>query len=146
MEDKGGKIVLYITKSDYDKILLHAKQMLPKEACGLMAGDWSGGDKWVKQIYILHNIEDSNSRFAMDPKEQIEAQKDAREKGFRILGSFHSHPNTPAFPSKRDTELAYDLQADYCILSLMDLKKPVLKAFMFEEKKKIIENPIVYME
>jgi proteasome lid subunit RPN8/RPN11 len=44
------------------------------------------------------------------------------------LGNFHSHPSTPARPSKEDIRLAYDPSASYLILSLAE-EIPVLKAF-----------------
>ena len=137
--------MLYIRKRDYEKIILHAKEVLPEEACGLIAGVMEGKDKRVEKIYKLHNVDHSDNHFSMEPKEQIRAGKDARENGLMILGNYHSHPKAPAFPSKKDIELAYDLQADYLILSLMDLKQPVLKAFMFDEKKKIMENSIMFL-
>lgn len=137
--------MLYIRRRDYEKIILHAKEMLPKEACGLIAGTMEGKDKRIEKIYKMQNADHSDKHFSMDPKEQIRVEKDARESGMMILGNYHSHPKAPAFPSKKDIELAYDLQADYLILSLMDLGQPVLKAFMFDEKKRIIENTIEYL-
>ena len=45
------------------------------------------------------------------------------------LGNFHSHPESPSRPSEEDKRLAYDKEASYMIISLMDIENPVLKSF-----------------
>lgn len=34
--------MLFLTKSDYEKMLAHCKEGLPNEACGLIAVLWKG--------------------------------------------------------------------------------------------------------
>ena len=46
-----------------------------------------------------------NHRFAIDPREQLLAQKWARERGLELLGSAHSHPVTAPVPSTTDCRL-----------------------------------------
>ena len=139
--------MLYIRQNNYEEIILHAMERLPEESCGLIAGIIEGEDKRVEKIYKMQNVNHSEEQFAMEPKEQIRAAKDARERGLTIIGNYHSHPKAPAFPSKKDIELAYDLLTDYWIVSLMDLEQPVLRAFRFDEKKEIKEIPVcVYQQ
>ena len=52
-----------------------------------------------------------------------------RAKGLVPLGNFHSHPESPSRPSEEDKRLAYDKEASYMIISLMDIENPVLKSF-----------------
>ena len=134
--------MLYIEKKDYDKILKHAMDGLPNEACGLIAGTADGEEKYVREVYLLTNIDASNEHFSMDPKEQFAAVKDARAKGYELLGNFHSHPESPSRPSEEDKRLAYDSKANYLILSLEDREHPVLHAFLIDEHKNVTENPI----
>ena len=42
------------------------------------------------------------NRFLIDPREQLLAQRWARERNWRILGSAHSHPTSKAIPSSSD--------------------------------------------
>jgi proteasome lid subunit RPN8/RPN11 len=42
------------------------------------------------------------NRFAIDPREQLLAQKWARERDLQVIGSAHSHPDGPAIPSAID--------------------------------------------
>ena len=121
--------MIKLTKSDFKKILAHAVKELPNEACGLIAGTVEGGDKEIKRVYFLTNIDHSNEHFSLDPKEQLEAIKDMRKNGLEPLGNWHSHPETPARPSQEDIRLAFDSKASYMILSLMDRENPVLNSF-----------------
>ena len=121
--------MLFLTKSDYEKMLAHCKEGLPNEACGLIGGVVEGEKQYVKKVYLLTNMDESNEHFSMDPKEQLKAIKDMRVNGLTPLGNWHSHPETPARPSQEDIRLAYDSTASYLILSLMDAEHPVLHAF-----------------
>lgn len=121
--------MIKLTKSDFEKILAHAVKELPDEACGLIAGTVEDGDKEIKKVYLLTNIDHSNEHFSLDPKEQLEAIKDMRKNGFVPLGNWHSHPESPSRPSEEDKRLAFDSKANYMILSLMDRENPVLNSF-----------------
>lgn len=121
--------MIKLTKSGFEKILAHAVKELPNEACGLIAGTVEDGDKEIKKVYLLTNIDHSNEHFSLDPKEQLEAIKDMRKNGFVPLGNWHSHPESPSRPSEEDKRLAFDSKASYMILSLMDRENPVLNSF-----------------
>ena len=134
--------MIKLSKSDYEKILAHAKSELPNEACGLIGGVIENGNKIIKQVYLLTNIDHSNEHFSLDPKEQLLAVKDMRAKGIVPLGNWHSHPESPSRPSEEDKRLAYDPKASYMILSLMEKDKPVLNSFKIEgtnsEKEELV--------
>ena len=124
--------MIKLSKSDFEKILAHAKSELPNEACGLIAGEISGDDKIIKKVYLLTNVDHSNEHFSLDPKEQLAAVKDMRKNGFSPLGNWHSHPESPSRPSDEDKRLAYDSTASYMILSLMNIDAPVLNSFKIQ--------------
>jgi proteasome lid subunit RPN8/RPN11 len=46
-------------------------------------------------------------RFAIDPREQLLAQKWARPRGWLVLGTAHSHPGGMPLPSRTDRLLAF---------------------------------------
>ena len=124
--------MLYMTKSDYEKILAHCKEGLPNESCGLIGGVREGDKKYIRKVYLLTNIDASNEHFSMDPREQLAAVKDMRAEGLVPLGNWHSHPESPSRPSEEDIRLAYDSKASYMILSLMNADEPVLNSFHIE--------------
>ena len=133
--------MIKLFRSDYDKIVAHAEKEAPIEACGLIAGELSDGDKIVKKVYILTNTDHAKEHFTLDPKEQLAAIKDMRANGLVPLGNWHSHPVSPSRPSQEDKRLAYDSSASYMILSLMD-EEPVLNSFHIEgdtaEKEQLV--------
>lgn len=122
-----------INKADYERILAHAKENLPEEACGLIAGiDNEDGVREIKKVYLLTNIDHTNEHFSIDPKDQLASIKDMRAEGLKPLGNWHSHPESPSRPSEEDKRLANDSNASYLILSLMEHNNPVLNAFHVE--------------
>lgn len=134
--------MLQLKKSDYDKILSHAVQGLPNEACGLIAGVVEDGIKRIEEVYLLTNVDNSNEHFSMDPKEQLAAIKDMRAKGLTLLGNWHSHPESPSRPSEEDKRLAHDSTMDYLILSLQDRENPVLNAFLVQNHTEVTKEEI----
>ena len=123
--------MISLARSDFEKILDHAKKGLPAEACGLIAGTRENGNKIVRKVYLLTNTDHSREHFTIDPREQLAAIKDMRASSLVPLGNWHSHPESPSRPSEEDKRLAYDPSASYMILSLMD-ETPVLNSFHIE--------------
>lgn len=125
--------MIRIAEEDYQKMIAHATAQLPNEACGLIAGEITGEEKQIKKVYLLTNIDQSKEHFSLDAKEQLAAIKDMRSQGIVPLGNWHSHPETPSRPSEEDIRLAYDKNASYLILSLMEPEHPVLHSFHIEK-------------
>nr|WP_256438963.1 M67 family metallopeptidase [Synechococcus sp. CCY 9618] len=81
----------------------------PREGCALLLGR---RDPWrIAQVWPCLNVWDPPAerirRFALDPREQLQAQKWARARGLEVLGSAHSHPATEPLPSALDCALAF---------------------------------------
>ncbi len=120
-----------IRKQDVDEMILHAREKLPNEACGLIGGNDQGDERVIEKVYYLTNIDASNEHFSLDPEEQLQAVKDMRARELKPIGNWHSHPESPSRPSQEDKRLAYDLKASYLILSLME-EEPILHSFHIE--------------
>ncbi len=115
----------------YDQMVDYAKEHLPEEACGLIAGTEDESGRHIKKIYYLENTDHAEDHFTLNPKDQMAAIKDMRSLGLKPLGNWHSHPSSPSRPSVEDISLAYDSKASYMILSLM-AEYPVLNSFHIE--------------
>ena len=88
----------------------------PDEGCALLLGQdvrptTSGIWLVVRLVWPCCNVWPTSSlprqvsrqaRFALDPREQIQAQRWARCRGLQVLGSAHSHPNKSLVPSQTD--------------------------------------------
>ncbi len=121
---------LIIPKQIFDAMLSHCKAGFPNEACGILAG--KGNE--VSEIYRISNAEKSPVSYLMDPMEQFKAMKDMREKKIEMVGIFHSHPSSPAYPSPKDVDLAFYEDAAYVIVSLAN-REPVVRSFAVIERK-----------
>lgn len=135
--------MIVLAEEHYRDILAHSLNTLPIEACGLLGGVVEGELKIVKKVYGLINTDQSPEHFAMDPREQFAVIKDLRKHGWTMLGNFHSHPASPARPSEEDKRLAYDREASYLILSLLDIYNPVLKSFKITDTEAVEEKIIL---
>jgi proteasome lid subunit RPN8/RPN11 len=82
--------------------LLGLAQKSPQfEICGLIG---AVADRPLT-VYPVSNIAaDASRAFAMEPSEQIAAFKSMRAKGESLFAIYHSHPTSPAVPSRRDLE------------------------------------------
>jgi proteasome lid subunit RPN8/RPN11 len=65
----------------------------------------------------------------MDPHDQIRHFQAMEEQGLDLLGIYHSHPASQAYPSPTDLSMAYYPEAVYAIISLMQSRHPVLRTF-----------------
>ena len=110
-----------------EAIAAHCQREYPKEACGLLAG--ADG---IQQVYPMINVEDSPIGYAMDPKEQLAVEKTMRQRGQRLLGIYHSHTASAAYPSSVDVGLALSPDVSYVLVSLQDRQHPQLKSYRIE--------------
>lgn len=107
------------------EIIRLARRDSPIETCGYL----SGIDDEIKEVVSLTNIDHSAEHFSFDPREQFQAVKAARAKGYQLIAVYHSHPASPARLSEEDLRLANDPQLFYVIVSLLNPDEPVIKAF-----------------
>ena len=90
------KIIL--KQSDKKILSQYSENQKPKESCALLFGK----DNQVLDIFLTENIEESPVNFTISNKQLIEGYKIAEEKKMDVIGIFHSHPNSDAFPSNTD--------------------------------------------
>ncbi len=129
--------MLNIRRLDLQKIVEHCKSEYPNEACGLL----SGGDNKVDTVYSLSNENPSPTFYRIDSKEHFRVIREMREAGKELIGIYHSHTGSPAYPSSTDVTLAYYPEAVYVIVSLMDRKNPDIKGYIICEDA-ITEVPL----
>lgn len=130
--------MLEIPKKIIEKIVEQGIKDAPVEACGILAGK----NGVVQKIYLMTNADNSNEHFTMLPEEQFKVVKDIRNNGLEMLAIYHTHPETPARPSKEDIRLALTPDVIYVIASLID-KQPDIKGFYIEDGT--VENVKLYI-
>ncbi|TAN60528.1 M67 family peptidase [bacterium] len=123
--------MISLSKELFLQIVKHCKEELPDEACGILAGKGSA----VEKAYEMINADKSPENFIMDPAEQLKVMKELRNLGLEMVGIYHSHVASEAYPSSRDIELAFYPEARYCIVTLKDKNNPRIRAFRIKEGK-----------
>jgi proteasome lid subunit RPN8/RPN11 len=116
---------LEIPKDIVETMVEHAQAEAPLEACGILAGRQFG----VQMCYRMKNQDRSGDHFMMEPAEQFKVAKQIRAAGLEIVAIYHSHPQTPAWPSDEDIRLALTPGVTHVILSLADPTEPVIKGY-----------------
>jgi len=116
----------------FSEMLEHCKSEHPHEACGILAGK----DKLITKVYTMTNTsENPETCYLMDPQEQLKVFKEMRNSGLEMLGIYHSHGASSAYPSPRDVEMAFYPEAICVIVSLTDPQKPEVGSFKIVEGK-----------
>lgn len=90
---------------------------LPNEGCGLLLGH-SGGV--VLEVVASPNVADSAKIYEIDSKVLLRAYRRSDDEGVEVLGVFHSHTHSEAFPSPTDIAQAPDPGWHYVLVSLRD--------------------------
>lgn len=121
--------MVYLKKQHLAEMIAHAREEAPLEACGILAGT----EDHVVKLYRARNADCSPVSYRLQPEEQYRIFMDVEEKGWDILGIYHSHPTSAAVPSGIDLKQAYYPEAVYFVVSLADPVKPHVRAFRIVE-------------
>jgi len=109
-----------------DEIVAHSRDDLPNECCGLIGG--SNGA--AASIHRARNAAATWLRYELHPTDQIQIMNAIEEAGEELVGIYHSHTKSEAFPSQTDINLAENWPDPlYLICSLEHSDEPVVRAF-----------------
>jgi proteasome lid subunit RPN8/RPN11 len=129
-----------LRREHLDDIVRHAHEGAPEEVCGLLPGR----DGTVTRVIRGQNVAaNPRVRYELDPNQQYAAFREMEDQGESMLGIYHSHPFSPAFPSSIDLEMAFYPGSIYVIVSLVDPHRPQIRAFRLGEGGSIAEAALV---
>ena len=135
-----------ISKPEYDKISGQAIKGHPDEICGLLIGSVvNGNERVVKATFQARNTnnERAHDRFELHPDDYLSADKFARDNKMEIVGVYHTHPDSPARPSKYDRERAWE-GFSYLIIRVDKDKITEAKSwFLKDQDSEFDEEPFV---
>jgi proteasome lid subunit RPN8/RPN11 len=117
--------VLTFSSRQRDAIVATCIRALPNEGCGLLLG-WPDGT--VTEVLASANVADSAKVYEIDSRVLLQASRRSDEDGHVIVGVFHSHTHSEAFPSPTDVAQAPDPSWHYVVVSLRDVPT-VLRSF-----------------
>jgi proteasome lid subunit RPN8/RPN11 len=112
-----------------DEMIVHAREDSPNECCGMLGGD----DSRATTLYRAANAEASPLRYSIDAAEQFRLMREIEEAGEELIGIYHSHTRSAAYPSQTDVNLAGWPDAVYVIVSLEDPDSPDVRGFWIRD-------------
>ncbi len=130
-----------ITRDVLAEIEKRAREAAPQEACGLLTGSAERVDEAVP----LTNISPMPEKGYMAPPQDLfRTFRALRLSGRRMLGIYHSHPHSEAYPSPTDVELAFYPDAIYVIASGLPGRKirgfRIVNGTISEERLEIVDD------
>jgi [CysO sulfur-carrier protein]-S-L-cysteine hydrolase len=108
----------------WERVVAHCLDGFPLEACGLLAGR----DGHVREVYPTANAARSARIYTVEPRDLLRADRAAEAAGLSLIGVWHSHTHTAAYPSPTDIDQAPDPDWHYVLVSLSD-SDPVLRSY-----------------
>ncbi len=138
-----------ILRDCVDAMTERARLDVPNETCGFFTG-LAGV---IEQIHPMKNTAaHPRTRYEFEPLEHFKFLKRMDRECVPILGVYHSHPASEAYPSQTDVDRAMlpdgtPTYSDYVylILSLADAS-PVIRAFRIRQGGIIVEEDLLTAE
>ena len=135
--------MLTIPRELYDKVVAHARQDHPDEACGVLAGP-AGTDR-PDRFIAMTNAERSPTFYRFDSAEQFRVWQDMDDKGEEPVVIYHSHTATQAYPSRTDISYASEPQAHYVLVSTRDEDQTEFRSYRILDGV-VTEEPVTVAE
>lgn len=120
-----------------DEIVAHSREARPRdeqgeECCGLIGGS----EDEMTSVHRARNAAATWLRYEVHPSDQIRIMDLIEENGEELVGIYHSHTKSPAFPSQTDVNLAANWPGVlWLICSLEDWDEPVVRAFRIDDEE-----------
>jgi len=128
-------MVVYMTADQLQFIMNHARSAYPEECCGFLLGMDSDGRRIRLALSVPNTNQGSRgSRFNIDPMELVRAEEEARRSNLNLIGIYHSHPDSPAQPSKVDLDNAWPGYT-YLVVSVQNGEPKDLAAWFLSEDR-----------
>ena len=108
-----------------DAIVATCIRALPNEGCGLLLGTSEGT---VTDVLASPNVADSAKLYEIDSRVLLRAYRQSEQDGRSVIGVFHSHTHSEAYPSPTDVAQAPDPTWHYVLVSLRDVPT-VIRSF-----------------
>ena len=95
---RSEHLQIIIPAQTRDMLRDHARRQSPNESCAMLFGR----NNTVSDVFLARNIKESPVRFEISAEETLDGYEAARKRGTEVIGIFHSHPRSEAYPSETD--------------------------------------------
>ncbi len=146
--------MLRLTIEQFEIIVAQGRQGKPLEICGLLAGTRTDDTTQVEAVYPIESDDKSEVTYSLNSMQYMRAVKGIEARGLEVVGIYHTHPATVAYPSVTDVARAHWGETDdllfpgysYLIVSLRDVGNPEPHSFKINGRHiplDIVEEPVV---
>lgn len=97
-------ISLSIPNDVVQALYRQAREEWPNECCGFLAGEERQQIGCIAESIPIVNETPSPVAYRTEPASLFAAYRTLRDRQLELLAVYHSHPNQPAVPSRRDRE------------------------------------------
>lgn len=134
METTSQADELVLSASVRERLRALALAEYPREACGLLLGRIEGRRRVAEVVHPARNlaVERAHDRYELDPRDQLAAERAARDAGREVIGVWHTHPDHPATPSETDRAAAWSGWS-YLILSVVRGELAEVRSWRLDE-------------
>ncbi len=132
--------MLTLTASQRDRVVATCLRALPEEGCGLLLGS---ADGVVAEIVPSENVAHSARIYEIDPRLLLKTFRRADDLGLEVIGVFHSHTHSAAYPSPTDVNQAPDPNWHYVLVSLATIPTEVQSYRIIEDVVTLEECVVV---
>lgn len=122
-----------LSQSDKKVLSEYSENQKPNESCAILFGK----NDQVLDLFLTENIEKSPVNFTISNQQLIEGYRIAEEKKMDVVGIFHSHPDSDAYPSSTDKKFMQSNPVVWIIYSGINKN---FRAYLLESD--VIEIPI----
>ena len=112
-----------------EEMIAHSREEAPNECCGMIGG----ADGSATTLYRTRNAEESPLRYSIHSQDLIDTTNAIENAGEELVGIYHSHTGSAAYPSQTDVNLAAYPDAVYVIVSLEDPQNPEVRGFWIRD-------------
>jgi proteasome lid subunit RPN8/RPN11 len=127
-----------------DEIIAHSREARPRdeqgeECCGLIGGR----DGVMTSVHRARNAAATWLRYEVHPTDQLRIMDRIEADGEEMVGIYHSHTRSEAYPSQTDINLSKSWPGVlWLICSLEDFDEPVIRAFRIDEDGEVEEEDL----
>ena len=122
---------IVLSKNHIDILTRHAHECAPNESCAILFGRIEGKRSIIREIFLTKNTENSPVTFTISNQDLIQAYSEAEKRKLDVIGIFHSHPQSAAYPSTTDKKYMESNPVTWVIFSIVENK---FAAYIFESE------------
>ncbi len=128
-----------------NELLAAAARDYPREACGILLGRVEGRSRVVEGFRSTANRwAGRDDRYEIDPSSLRHALEAEEDGGSRVIGFYHSHPDSLPVPSETDRKMAWPWYY-YLIVRVVAGEAEDARAWELDvESGRFAERPVSY--